>query len=88
MDWIPKPNQTRKRGATAIFGTSWMKTRTGYAMRRATSDSAMRSPRGMLRTTVMTNPMTISRSVITVFCHSACRAWISFGMTAWGAGTR
>ena len=52
-----------------------MKTRTGYAIRRATSDSAMRSPRGMLRTTVMTKPMTISRSVITVFCQSACRAW-------------
>ena len=29
FDWIPKPNQTRNRGATAIFGTSWMKTRTG-----------------------------------------------------------
>jgi hypothetical protein len=75
LDWIPKPNHTRNRGATAIFGTSWMKTRSGYATRRATSDSAITSPSGMLRATVMANPMMISRSVITVFCHRACRAW-------------
>jgi hypothetical protein len=42
----------------------------------------------MLRTTVITNPMTISRRVVSVFCHSACRAWTSFGRTVWGAGTK
>ena len=60
----PNPSHTTNSGAIAIFGTNWMKTRSGYSIRFASGDSAMSSPSGIAITTDQPNPSRISWIVI------------------------
>ena len=59
----PKPNQMMNSGASAIFGTSWVKTSTGITTRSTDREKATARPQGTLTATARRNPSAISRSV-------------------------
>ena len=85
----PKPSQTTNSGATAIFGTSWMKTSSGYSIRFAVGDSAISRPSGMAVTTDNPKPRTISWIVTDAMVEQALtRPSQIRGSTSSGGGSR
>ena len=60
----PKPNQMMNSGARAIFGTSWVNTRTGITTRSTDREKATARPHGTLTATARRKPSAISRSVV------------------------
>jgi hypothetical protein len=75
----PKPNQMMKRGANAIFGTSWVKTRTGITTRSTAREKATAMPQGTLTRTARRKPSAISPSVVRACCARRARAESSPG---------
>ena len=82
----PNPNQMMKRGARAIFGTSWVNTRTGITTRSTDREKATAMPHGTLTRTARRKPSAISPSVVSACCaRRGARTYISVSV-AYGVG--
>jgi hypothetical protein len=84
---MPNPNQMMNTGAITMIGSVWDTISHGYTARRTGPEKSIAVASSHAIANDRANPPSVSRSVVSVFCHSTARCPHPAPNTAPGVGS-